>query len=65
MIFCFRPCPRKARWRKRQFSRAAMRLLACIVALAAFAGLLFIAPQWLLVLAVILLCLSLVYLAQR
>ena len=42
--------------RQRRLSAAAVKLLACLICLAAFVGLLFIAPQW--VLVVIILALS-------
>ena len=65
MVFYFRPCSRKARWRRRRLSAAAARLLAGIICLAAFVGLLFIAPQWVLVCAVVLLTLALIFLVQK
>lgn len=65
MVFYFRPCQRKARWRRRRLSSAAVRLLACLICLAAFIGLLFLAPQWVLVCAVVLLTLSIIYLVQK
>ena len=65
MVFYFRPCSRKARYRRRRLSAAAIRLIAGILCLAAFVGLLFIAPQWVLVCLVVLLTCSVVYLVQK
>lgn len=56
MFFSFRPCPRRVRWRKRRISPAVVRVLAALGCLALLTALLFIAPQW--VLVVIILALS-------
>ncbi|MBR5949198.1 MAG: hypothetical protein IKZ82_11235 [Clostridia bacterium] len=65
MVFYFRPCSRRARWRRRRLSAAAVRLFACLICLAAFVGILFIAPQWVLVCVVVLLTLSVIFLVQK
>lgn len=65
MVFYFRPCSRKARWKRRRLSAAAVKLLACLICLTAFVGLLFIAPQWVLVCAVVVLTLSVIFLVQK
>ncbi len=65
MVFYFRPCSRKARWRRRRLSAAAVRLLAAALCLAAFVGALFLAPQWVLVCIVVALTLAIIYLVQK
>jgi hypothetical protein len=53
MYFSFRPCPRRARWRKKHISSAAARVLAALGCLALVTALLFIAPQWVLVVIIL------------
>ncbi|MBR3297671.1 MAG: hypothetical protein IKI64_00550 [Clostridia bacterium] len=65
MVFYFRPCSRRAHLRRRRLSAAALRLLAAVLCLAAFVGLLFIAPQWVSVCLTVLLTLCVIYLIQK
>ena len=53
MIFTFGPCPRRARWRRRRISQTAARVLIALGCFAVLTALLFIAPQWVLVVAVL------------
>lgn len=55
MIFWFRPCNRRVRWRKHRFPSALGKICICIVGLAAIIGLLFVSPQWVLVLIIMIL----------
>ncbi|MBR0156653.1 MAG: hypothetical protein IJM20_03925 [Clostridia bacterium] len=55
MFICFHPCSRRARWRRRQLPRPVVNLLIAAVCLGAFVALLFLAPQWVLVVAVVVL----------
>ena len=55
MIFTFRPCNRRAHYRKRRVPRFIVSLLLCITAVVV---LLLLAPQWVLILiiAVLMFC---------
>lgn len=53
MFFSFRPCTRRARWRKRRISPAVVRALAALGCLAVLTALLLIAPQWVLVVLIL------------
>ena len=65
MFFSFRPCPRRARWRKRRVSPAVVRALAALGCLALVTALLFIAPQWVLVLIILALAVTVLLLSER
>ncbi|MBO4879624.1 MAG: hypothetical protein J5544_05140 [Clostridia bacterium] len=64
MIFCFRPCARRARWRRRRIPRSAVQLLAALGCLAVLIALLFLAPQWVLVVLILALIAGLLYLIK-
>lgn len=65
MIFCYRPCWGRARWRRRHISRTAANLLIALGCLAAFVGLLFLAPQWVLVITIIALLIAILFLIKH
>lgn len=65
MIFCFRPCWRHARWRRRHISRNAVNLLLALGCLAVFVALLFLAPQWVLVVAILALLGAILFLIKQ
>lgn len=64
MIFCFRPCNRRTRWRRRR-PDLMLKILVCLLGAATAIGLLFLSPQWLLVAIIIALLACLCVLIKR
>lgn len=65
MIFCFRPCSRRTRWRKKRTPNSLVRLLALLVCIAFAVGLLFLSPQWVLVIIIAVLIVSICVIVSR
>ena len=64
MVFYFRPCSRRSRWRRRRLPAAVVKMLVFAACLGALVGLLFLAPQWVLVLLVVVLLFTALFLAR-
>lgn len=64
MFIPTRPCARKARWRKKRIPEVITKAICCIIGILLAVGLLFICPQWLLVVIIVLLSVVLVLLLK-
>ena len=65
MVFFFRPCSRRVRWRKRRIRPGTAKLLIALGCLAVLIGLLLLAPQWVLVLLILALLTAIVLLLRH
>lgn len=65
MVIGFRPCQRKARWRRKHFPERITRFCICMFGVLVIIGLLFLCPQWLLVLMIAILAVVIFLLVKR
>lgn len=64
MIFTFRPCNRRAHYRKRRVPRFVVSLLLSLLCITAVVVLLLLAPQWVLILIIAALMLCICFISR-